>query len=466
MSLPEPPPTDSAGARCSDGAAPFLVLSGSRRSLGRGDGALPALRLVQSPWAVTGVARLLAAIFPLLVVILLFLPWQQSSVGSGEVVAYAPEDRAQSVEAPVKGRIKQWHVQEGEVVQKGELLATLADNDPDYLARLNAERDQVQVALTAAREAVATYRMKVAAEQTARELSIAEYAAKVLSERQKLAGEQAEAETARLQAERVRQLAEAGIESTRKRELADMKATKAATTVEARLQLIAGAERARDKAAQAGASKVASAEAQLQAALAKEADARRKLVNIDVKLARQAAQEVRAPRDGTVLRLHGGPDGAQVKEGDVLVTLVPETQSRAVALTIDGNDVPLIEPGEEVRVLFEGWPALQFSGWPELSTGTFPGRVAFIDATDNGKGSFRVVVVPDPEGPAWPTGARLRQGVRAKGFVLLSRVTIGYELWRQINGFPPLPPDDLGKDKSKGGVPPNQKKPRAPKALK
>jgi multidrug efflux pump subunit AcrA (membrane-fusion protein) len=445
-------------------AAPFLVLSGSHRALRRADDALPALRLVRSPWAVLGVARGLGAGFPLMLLLMLLLPWQQSSLGSGEVIAFAPADRAQTVEAPIKGRIQDWHVMEGEVVEKGQLLATLADNDPAYFQRLEAEKVQVQVSLDAAREGVKTYRLKVEAERTARELAIAEYEAKVLSERRKLTGEQAELETARLQRDRVQQLAAAGIESTRKLELAEMKLAKVDAAVEARLQVIAGAERARDKAAQSGASKVASAEADLQAALSKEADARRKLVDIDVKLARQSRQDLRAPRAGTVLRLHGGPEGTQIKPGDTLVTLVPETKDRAVAIDIDGNDVPLISKGDEVRVLFEGWPAIQFSGWPELSTGTFPARVAFIDATDNGKGKFRIVVVPDPEGPEWPSGDRLRQGVRARGFVLLSRVTVGYELWRQINGFPPLPPDDL--DKGKGSVPPNQKKPRAPKALK
>ena len=32
----------------------------------------------------------------------------------------------------------------------------------------------------------------------------------------------------------------------------------------------------------------------------------------------------------------------------------------------------------------------------------------------------------------------LRQGVRVNGWVLLSQVTLGYELWRIFNGFPML----------------------------
>ena len=426
---------------------------------------VPALRLIRPPVAVRRVALALAAMFPLLFLALLFVPWQQTALGTGRVIALAPEDRSQTIDAPVKGRIASWVVSEGDTVQSGDVLVVLEDNDPDYASRLNGQYTQAEASLRAAREQVETYRLKVAAETTARDLSVSEYQAKVLSERQKLAGEQAELETARLQRERVALLTKEGIESTRKLELAEMKETKASAAVEARRQVISGLERARDKAARAGDSKVASAEATYQGAVSKEAEVRSKLLEAETKLARQARQVVTAPREGRVLRLHGGPGGAQVKPGDALVTLVPDTLSRAVELKVDGNDMPLIARGETVSLLFEGWPALQFSGWPELSSGTFQGTVAFTDATDDGSGKFRVVVVPDPDTADWPEGSRLRQGVRAKGFVMLSRVRLGYELWRQINGFPPLPPDSV-KDGGSTGLPATGKKPRASKVLK
>ena len=97
---------------------------------------------------------------------------------------------------------------------------------------------------------------------------------------------------------------------------------------------------------------------------------------------------------------------------------------------------PLIEPGRHVRLQFEGWPAIQFAGWPSVAVGTFGGKVAFVDATDDGFGAFRIVVVPDGDEP-WPEGRFLRQGVRANGWILLDEVRLGFELWRQFNGFPP-----------------------------
>lgn len=131
--------------------------------------------------------------------------------------------------------------------------------------------------------------------------------------------------------------------------------------------------------------------------------------------------------------------GELVKPGDVLAVLVPDTQERAVELWVNGNDIPLVTPGRSVRLQFEGWPAIQFAGWPSVAVGTFGGTVAFVDAADDGNGRFRIVVVPDREEP-WPATRFLRQGTRANGWVLLDRVRLGYELWRQFNGFPPQRP--------------------------
>ena len=61
-----------------------------------------------------------------------------------------------------------------------------------------------------------------------------------------------------------------------------------------------------------------------------------------------------------------------------------------------------------------------------------------VDPTDDGKGKFRVLVSPDPEDFGWPNVSYLRQGVRTRGWVLLNTVTVGQEVWRQINGFPPI----------------------------
>jgi hypothetical protein len=109
----------------------------------------------------------------------------------------------------------------------------------------------------------------------------------------------------------------------------------------------------------------------------------------------------------------------------------------AVELWVAGRDGPLISSGRKVRLQFEGWPAVQFVGWPSVAVGTFGGVVEFVDALADESGRYRVVVSPDPDDLPWPDNRWLRQGVRANGWVLLERVRLGFELWRQINGFPP-----------------------------
>ncbi|MGK6324126.1 efflux RND transporter periplasmic adaptor subunit [Sphingomonas sp. DT-51] len=171
-------------------------------------------------------------------------------------------------------------------------------------------------------------------------------------------------------------------------------------------------------------------------AAAKLAESRAKLNRIDVQLNRQSAQLVRAPRDGRVQNINAAASGALVSAGTVLLVIAPERVERAVELLIDGRDVPLIRPGRPVRLEFEGWPAIQFSGWPSIAYGFFDGRVRTIDATANEEGLFRVLVEPAPGKPAWPNRRFVRLGGKVQGWVQGETVSVGYELWRQLNDFP------------------------------
>jgi multidrug efflux pump subunit AcrA (membrane-fusion protein) len=167
------------------------------------------------------------------------------------------------------------------------------------------------------------------------------------------------------------------------------------------------------------------------------ASAQAEIARIDVRLSRQEQQKISAPMDGTVVRIHkNAAEGTQfVKTGDLLATLAPLTESRAVEILVRGNDVPLVREGAQVLIQFEGWPTVMFSGWPDLAVGTFRGRVEFVDALDDGHGSFRVVASPWP-GERWPGSEYLRQGMRATSWILLGKVSLAFELWRQFNGFP------------------------------
>lgn len=428
----------------------------TRKLLGRGrewpeaERLLPAARRVPVPAAPRRIARRVALATICFLVFAALMPWQQNLSGAGQVVAYAADERPQPLQSTIGGRVVRWHVLEGETVEAGQLLVDLADNDPERLRRLERRVDAARSQLEAYRAAATAYEERVQAlEQSQRaqidaaraEVQIAREA--LAAQREALAAAEAGVATARLQQTRLQGLANEGLASERDRELAELAMTNAnadLATQQARLRSaeasLQSKRAALDRAEASTEADLRSATAALRSAQTQVASADASLLSAESEVAQQAAQTVRAPREGVVQRIHQQA-GVQVSRGTTLATIVPATSTRAVALYVDGNDAALITPGRKVRLQFEGWPAVQFSGWPSVAVGTFGGVVSFVDPSDDGSGDFRVVVTSDPEDQPWPDTRYLRQGTRAKGWVLLDEVSVGFELWRQINGFPP-----------------------------
>lgn len=412
---------------------------------------LSALQLVQGPRALGIFTRVLAAGLLVAFAALFVVPWQQNVRGAGRVVAFDPFDRIQTIAAPVDGRVRQAWVIEGSRVEEGERLLEIVDNDPSILRRLEEQRLALAAQLQAAETKVAVFDTQVEALEGARALAIEgarrqlEVAqAAVQSARFGLDAARAAEEQVGANFERYRELEEDGLASALEFELTEREYKEARARVAQARQSLAAAradEEARNaelgrvnEEARAG---IESARVGRQSAEVEVSALRERLTALESRIAQQTTQLITAPRDGTVFRLFASPGAELVKAGEPLLQLIPDTQSRAVELWVNGNDVPLIDERRPVRLQFEGWPAVQFSGWPSVAVGTFGGRVALVDPFDDGQGRFRLLVVPDPEDTEWPDAQYLRQGARAKGFVLLDRVSIGYELWRQANGFPP-----------------------------
>jgi multidrug efflux pump subunit AcrA (membrane-fusion protein) len=406
---------------------------------------------VPSPQRASVVAKTLIWVFIGFVVAALLAPWTQNIRGRGRVVAYSPDQRQQPIEATISGRVSKWFVQEGSRVAEGDPIVQLEDNDARILDRLGAQRSAVEIQRTAQAERLQTLTSRVkslrrsqTAEINAAEASIAIAQQDVAAAQQELSAARAELETNDLNFRRQSDLRRDGLASQREYELADLAARQSrAKVASANAKLRA----ARNKLSQSRAAltrviassdaEIENAEAGLRTAETEVASTNMSLAKLEVDIARQEAQIIRAPIDGTILKVVGRLGGEQVTRGEVLALLVPQTSDRAVELYVDGNDAALITPGSEVRLQFEGWPAVQFSGWPSVAVGTFGGRVAFVDPADDGRGDFRVVVIPDAEDGPWPAPSYLRQGVLAKGWVLLNQVRLGFEVWRQFNGFPP-----------------------------
>lgn len=182
---------------------------------------------------------------------------------------------------------------------------------------------------------------------------------------------------------------------------------------------------------------VEAAQIKLQELRAKAASALAEINQVSMTLSRQQTMTKVAPTDGTILRLFAGGVSTYVKAGDVLGQFIPKNAQRTIKVSISGLDAPLVKPGAKARIQFEGWPVFQFSGWPGSAVGTFGGVVSYVEPVADATGAFQVWIAPDPNDLAWPEQNATRLGSRAKAWVLLEEVRLGYELWRQLNNFPP-----------------------------
>jgi multidrug resistance efflux pump len=358
-----------------------------------------------------------------LTLILFFVPWRQTVSGSGEITAFSPNARPQKVESQIKARIREWYVVEGDTVAAGDELVALEDISTSYMDNRFVER------IAANRESeLAALRFDVSmAEQ-----KLSQARQKLRAARAKVENANIAAATARVRYERVEALYADGLSSLRSFETEQLKLQKAmADSISASADL---------EAAQQG---VESARLDVSG---KESKLEAKAADLDLKLdnarERQAASVVRAPVSGVIARVARAGPGETVKENGELALIVPTTGDQAAEIFVNGMDAAIVEPGRRVQLQFSGFPALQFSGFPGASIGTFSGVVRVIDPVDTGAGNYRILIVPDTTSsrPPWPDPSYLRQGSRVTGWVLLSDVPLGYEIWRRMNGLPPMIP--------------------------
>ena len=378
---------------------------------------------------------------------LILLPWRQFVSGSGRVIAYNPLERSLTIEAPLPGKVQRSFVVEGQLVQEGDPLFEIVDNDPNLLANILQQRDSASARRDAAKTRVESLALQIGEQERA--LPLAMEAAKT-----RLAAARFAADTARLQFDRFKALHadKRGLVSQRDFELTTLERDR----TEAELQR-AQAELERTPVDLRAS--IQGITAQRDSARAELASAEQSLTGLEIQISQTRMQKVTSPRAGIVFRLQS-TEGTFLRAGSPLCTIIAQTDKPMVEVWLHGQDMPLVtaretgpegqilREGSPVRLQFEGWPALQLIGWPSLARGTFGGEVVLVDPTDNGKGKFRILVaekqdvVQGPDGKAtsvpWPGARWLRQGVRANGWVLLQRVPLWYEVWRQLNGFPPV----------------------------
>ncbi len=456
---------------------------------------VPSLRLARSSRTIRRIGIVLFVLLLATISVMGFAPWQQNVTGTGSVLAFAPDQRQQVIESPIKGRIARWgdDIFENARVEKGQVIVEIQDLDQEYANRLQQQlvNTEQTVAFTklqlkaneggleTAKTIVESYQAQVTAYGKVKQETIAAQDAyvemaekKVDAEVQQLTEYQAAIPQLQAEFDRSNKLHKEGNIALQKLQEVDRKLSESKAKVRRAEAYVAAAKselegKRRERTAKTekaqididyaeavlrkGTENIFKAESEIAKAAQGLNKASKEVVEMEVKVARQQSQLVTAPFDGYVVKIAPNLGTAVLKEGDPICTIVPDTSDRSVQVLLDGNDAPLVEPGRHVRLQFEGWPAVQFAGWPSVAVGTFGGEIVSVDATDNGKGKFRVLIRPDEDAEPWPDQRFLRQGVRANAWVLLDRVPLWYEVWRQLNGFPPVvdmeEPEKKGKSK-------------------
>lgn len=390
--------------------------------------------------------------------ILMFLPWQQNIRGKGKVTAFTPGNRPQSVESAIAGRITSWKIREGQFVNAGDTILTLSEIkdkyfDPELLTRLKEQLSAKEQSIQSKRSKSDALSKQIVALKDALKVKYQQAQNKLAQTKFKLTSDSVDylAEKVRFanfenQYERNKKLYEAGNIALTKIQDIETKLQEARMKIVSSenkfLQTKAEVINARVNLAGVQADyqdKISKAESNLNATLAEiydgeESLAKLKNVNANMQIRNQQYQVI-APQSGYIVRAMQAGIGETIKEGEAVATIMPSNPDMAVEMYIQAMDVPLISIGRKVRIEFDGWPALQFTGWPSVSVGTFGGEVKVIDYVNSKGGEFRILVTPDPEDEPWPD--RLRVGSGTKGWTMLDNVPIWYELWRQLNGFPP-----------------------------
>jgi multidrug resistance efflux pump len=418
---------------------------------------LYSVKLVSTPKSGKVITYWLLGLF-LLALIIMFVPWQQNVSGSGRLTALDPEQRPQTVQSPIAGRIDRWKVNEGQFVQKGDTILVLTEIkekflDPDLLPRIKQQVGAKQSVIESSLDKADALSSQIEAlrsslilklEQAANKLTQAKL--KVKSDSIDLVAEKVNYIIADTQLSLGNNMFKKGlislIEFQRRQEKFQASSAKLISQENKLLDSKNSLLNAKIELNSIRADyleKISKADSDRNSSLAYVAQSEGELAKLENEysnlIIRNTFYVLRAPQDGYVIKAVKVGIGENIKEGEPIVTIMPDNPKLAVELYVRPMDIPLLVPGKKVRVQFDGWPAIVFTGWPNVSVGTFGGVVQVIDFVESNNGKFRILIVPDPADDPWPPQLRLGSG--ALGWAMLDNVPIWYELWRQLNGFPP-----------------------------
>ena len=397
-------------------------------------------------------------LFTLLLVIILFFPWTQNISGTGFVTTLTPDQRPQTIQSPIPGRIEQWYVKEGDFVKKGDTILRISEVknqyfDPNLVERTGQQIDAKAMAVSSYEEKVKALENQAKALTQERVLKLKQASNKLLQARLKVKSDSIDLQAAMTnisiserQYKRTAQLESEGLKSLTDVEGKRLKLQETqAKLISQENKLLASkndvinAEIEMNRIRVSYTEKISKSQSDRFTAQSSQFDAEAQVTKLKNQYTnyeiRNGLYFIKAPQNGYINKAIQSGIGETFKEGNQLVGIMPSEYDMAVETFVRPIDLPLVHIGEKVRVQFDGWPAIIFSGWPNASYGTYAGKVVAIETFISENGKYRVLISPDPKDHPWPEGVRVGSG--ANTIALLEDVPIWFELWRQLNGFPP-----------------------------
>jgi multidrug efflux pump subunit AcrA (membrane-fusion protein) len=394
----------------------------------------------------------------LVLAIILLLPWTQNIRATGSVTTLRQEQRPQEVNTIIGGSVVKWFIKEGDYVKAGDTILQLTEVKVEYFDPQLVNRTQEQI--NAKRQSINEYNNKVGAIQSqmtaldeGRNLKLQSLQNKIQQQELKINIEEADLNASKNELSVYKRQLEGGdimlkngsipLVEYEKRKVNYQNGLAKVNSynnklMQARQELI-NLRIEQNGAIQEYNDKIAKADGEKFSALSNAASTNADVSKLQNQLSnyeqRNKLYYITAPQSGQITKAKKAGIGEILKDGEMVVEIVPDHMDYAVEMYIDPMDLPLIQKGQKVRFVFDGFPAIVFSGWPTGSYGTFGGVVTAIETAVSPNGKFRILVAEDPKDRKWPK--QLRMGNGAQGIALLKDVFIFYELWRNINGFPP-----------------------------
>ncbi|MDQ7047659.1 MAG: hypothetical protein Q9M39_08570 [Sulfurovum sp.] len=383
-------------------------------------------------------------------VAILFLPWRQTVEGEGELIAYDPTERVHEISATIDGFIDNYYVSEEQYVRKGEKLFTMRDLDKNFINRVYSMKKSLDQQHKNTEQEIVVFGDNKESMLEQKKIGIELYDKRAIQAKEQLKSlklkYKAQKNTYEIEFinfKRIKQLFKEDIESKRNYESAEnsyirekmqlnkieinIKVQKRQITIvnQEKLQFIEKIE----NSIRTVDNSILSAHTRLNA-LKREQE--KQLTDI----ARLETSEVRAEKDGYIIRILKNDKNTYVKKGEPVIQFSPDVSMRTILLKVSDFNMPLVRVGLPVRIRFYGWPVLNIPGWPIVRFGTFGGFIKKVDPVLHEKGYYYAFVVEDPDDP-WPEYKLLRLGTSSTLWVALSTVPIWYQMWRLMNASPP-----------------------------